>query len=108
MRLGRLQQTGTRPDGSAIFGQKQVDLLLGLDIALLSGKQQITHAALVAGDGDFVPALLAVKREGVSTWLFHGPRQASDDGKSTYSEELWQQADERVMMDAAFWDLVKR
>ena len=50
VRLGRLQHQGARSDGSSIFGQKQVDLLLGLDIALLSGKQQITHATLVAGD----------------------------------------------------------
>ena len=40
VRLGRLQHQGTRSDGSSIFGQKRVDLHLGLDIALLSGKQQ--------------------------------------------------------------------
>ena len=106
VRLGRLQRTGVRDDGSPAYGQKQVDLLLGLDIALLSGKQQITHAALVAGDRDFVPALVAVKREGVSAWLFHGPDTAADDGKRTYAEELWLQADDRVVMDSAFWDSV--
>ena len=101
-RLGRLQPSG------ATFIQKQVDLLLGLDIALLSGRQQITHAALVAGDGDLVPAIVATKREGVAAWLFHGPRQSLDNGERTYSEELWQQADERVTMDAAFWQSVTR
>ena len=106
VRLGRLQRTGIRDDGSPAYGQKQVDLLLGLDVALLSGKQQITHAALVAGDGDFVPALVAVKREGVSAWLFHGPDAAADNGKRTYAEELWLQADDRVVMDSAFWDSV--
>ena len=108
VRLGRLQQQGTRPDGTPIFGQKQVDLLLGLDIALLSGKQQITHAALIAGDGDLVPAVGLAKREGVSVWLFHGPSVASDNQTSTYSRELWQAVDDRREIDQAFWDRVRR
>ena len=57
VRLGWLQLQGRRPDGSPIFRQKQVDLLLGLDLALLSGKNRVSHVALVAGDGDFVPAV---------------------------------------------------
>ncbi len=93
VRLGRLQQQGTRCDGSSIFGQKQVDLLFGLDIALLSGRQQITHATLVAGDGDLVPAVELAKREGVSLWLVHGPSVAADHQTGTYSRELWQAAD---------------
>lgn len=108
VRLGRLQQQGTRTDGTPIFGQKQVDLLLGLDIALLSGKQQITHAALIAGDGDLVPAVGLAKREGVSVWLFHGPSVASDNQTSTYSRELWQAVDDRREIDQAFWDRVRR
>ncbi len=108
VRLGRLQHQGTRSDGSPIFGQKQVDLLLGLDIALLSGKQQITHAALVAGDGDLVPAVELAKREGVSVWLFHGPAVAADNQMSTYSRELWQAADDRREIDHEFWGRVRR
>ena len=107
-RFGRLQRQGTRSDGSPIFGQKQVDLLLGLDIALLSGKQQITHAALIAGDRDLVPAVELAKREGVSVWLFHGPSVAADNQTSTYSRELWQVADDRREIDRAFWDSVRR
>jgi uncharacterized LabA/DUF88 family protein len=101
VRLGRLQFQGTADDGHPIFQQKRVDLLLGLDIALLSGKQQITHVALVAGDSDFIPAIDVVKQEGVSVWLFHGPGKGSR-GKASYSRELWQQADERREIDAAF------
>ena len=108
VRLGRLQRQGTRPDGSLVFAQKQVDLLLGLDIALLSGKQQITHAALVAGDGDLVPAVQAAKLEGVSVWLFHGPADARGSGQSTYSRELWLAADDRSEIDRAFWDQIRR
>lgn len=102
VRLGHLQFRGLKQDGSPDLGQKQVDLLLGLDIALLAGKQQITHAALVAGDSDFVPAFGVAKQEGVLVWLFHGPNAARDDGHSTYSGELWTAADERSEMDDAF------
>ena len=108
VRLGRLQRQGTRPDGSLVFAQKQVDLLLGLDIALLSGKQQITHAALVAGDGDLVPAVEVAKLEGVSVWLFHGPADARGSGQSTYSRELWLAADDRSEIDREFWDQIRR
>ena len=101
VRLGRLQLAGHRRDGSPIFRQKQVDLLLGLDLALLSGKGRITHVALVAGDGDFLPAVEVAKREGVTVWLFHGP-SAGADGNSTYSSALYREADGRAEMDAAF------
>ena len=101
VREGSLQLAGHRPDGSPIFRQKQVDLLLGLDLALLSVRSRITHAALVAGDGDFVPAAQAAKREGVTVWLFHGPRRGAD-GNSTYSSALYREADARAEMDAAF------
>ena len=107
VRLGRLQHQGTRSDGNSIFGQKRVDLHLGLDIALSSGKQQITHATLVAGDGDLVPAVELAKREGVSLWLFHGPSVAADNQTGTYSRELWQAADGRREIDRAFWDRVR-
>ena len=108
VRLGHLQRQGLRADGSPIFVQKQVDLLLGLDIALLSGKNQISHAVLIAGDSDFVPAIKVAKQEGVSAWLFHGPSRARDDGRSTYSSELWQAADDRYEMDEALWQKVRR
>ena len=101
VREGRLQYRGQKPDGSPDFVQKRVDLLLGLDVALLSAKQQITHMALLAGDGDFHPAVAAAKQEGISFWLFHGPR-------GTYSRELWQAADERIEFDATFMDTVRR
>lgn len=86
---------GFREDGRPVFTQKQVDLLLGLDAALLAGRQVVTHIALIAGDGDFVPVIDVMKREGVSVWLVHGPR-------STYAYDFWLAADERHEMDEAF------
>ena len=100
VREGRLQFRGYDGSGRPIFQQKRVDLLLGLDVALLSAKQQITHIVLLAGDSDFLPAVEVAKREGVSFWLFHGPR-------GSYSQELWNEADERVEMDSDFVDTVR-
>ena len=49
VREGRLAFRGIDDQGKPMFQQKRIDLLLGLDFALLSGKHQITHAVLVAG-----------------------------------------------------------
>ncbi len=91
VRLGRLDKRG--PDD---FVQKMVDTLLSIDLVYLSSKGKITHAAIIAGDGDFVPAINVAKTEGVIVWLFHG--------KSKHSQ-LWQIADERRRLDK---DLMER
>lgn len=79
--------------------QKGVDLLLGLDFALLSAKHQITHAAVVSGDSDLIPAFDAAQQEGIKTWLIHGP---------TYASELWQRADDRFLLTPEFMGSVAR
>jgi uncharacterized LabA/DUF88 family protein len=81
-------------------------LLLGLDFALLSGKKQITHAAVIAGDSDLLPAFQVAKDEGISVWLFHGPRVSKKDGKSTYADDLWREADERFEIDLSFMNRI--
>ena len=108
VRLGRLALRGYYANGKPIFQQKRVDLLLGLDFALLSGKQQITHVAVVTGDSDLIPAFEVAKKEGVLVWLFHGPRISKKDGKSTYASELWQEADERFEINSALMKHVVR
>lgn len=80
--------------------------MLGLDFALLSGKRQIAHAAVIAGDSDFIPAFEAARSEGISVWLFHGPRRSRATGQSTYAEELWLAADERFELDQALMNRV--
>lgn len=95
VREGHLRLDGFGEDARPLFTQKQVDLLLGLDAAEIAGSQIVTHIALIAGDGDFVPVMEVLKREGVSVWLFHGPR-------ATYAHDLWLAADERHEMDEAF------
>ena len=104
VREGRLRFRGQDANGRPIFQQKRVDLLLGLDFALLSARNQITHAAIVSGDSDLIPAVEVAQQAGIVTWLFHGPRQPGRS--STYASELWLAADRRVEMDQAFMDSV--
>ena len=99
VRLGRLEYRGNRDDGSPIFQQKRVDILLGVDLTLLAAKGQIQRAILLAGDSDFIPAVEVAKNEGVLVSLYHG---------NSYHRDLWQLADERVLIDQAMLDSVKR
>ncbi len=108
VREGRLIRLGIDQTGEPIFQQKRVDMLLGLDFALLSAKGKITHAAVVTGDSDFTPAFQMGKNEGISVWLFHGPRSSRRDGRATYAAELRVEADERVEIDADFASRVRR
>lgn len=108
VREGRLVCKGKDASGQPIFQQKRVDLLLGIDFALLSGKRQITHAAVVSGDSDLLPAFQVAKQEGILVWLFHGPRESKRDGSPTFARELWKEADERCEMDQAFIERVQR
>lgn len=107
-REGRLAFRGYDGEGKPIFQQKRVDLLLGLDIALLSAKQSITHMGLITGDSDLIPAVVVAKNEGVTTWLFHGTRVSRVNGNSTYSQDLWQEVDKRYEIEQPLIDSVKR
>lgn len=97
VRLGRLAKRYDE-SGNPVFEQKRVDIQLGVDMALLAGKNQITHAMLLAGDSDFLPAVIAAKSEGVLVHLYHGP---------TYHKDLWDQCDERTLITQAFIDRVR-
>lgn len=108
VRQGYLAFRGRDASGQPIFQQKRVDLQLGLDFALLSGKRQISHAAVVSGDSDLIPAFEVAKAEGVSVWLFHGPRVSSKTGEPTYAEQWWLAADERFELTQVFMESVAR
>lgn len=97
VRLGRLARRGLNEQGQPNFEQKRVDIMLGVDLALLCGKGQITHAAILAGDSDFIPAVTAAKSEGVLVRLYHG---------SSFHKDLWDCVDERVPITKAFVDAV--
>lgn len=107
VRQGRLVFRGTDTGGLPIFQQKRVDLLMGLDFALLSSKNQITHVVVLTGDSDFLPAFHVAKEEGILVWLFHGPRRCKKNGSSTFADELWREADERFEIDLSFMKKVE-
>lgn len=106
-RQGRLAPRGVDANRVPQFVQKRIDLMLGIDLALLSGKHQISHAALVGGDSDFMPAIEAGQAEGASMWLIHGPN-VSHDGHSSYHRDLWNLADERFEMTQPFIDKLRQ
>jgi|GEM_PF-559244 len=83
------------PDGHPVYVQKQVDLLLGLDMALLAAEGRVSHVIMVTGDADMIPAVDVAQAKGVQVWLAHGPR-------GTYSDELYGTADGRISMDETF------
>lgn len=101
LREGRLALRGYNNQNEPVFQQKRVDLMLGLDFALISSKRQTTHAVLIAEDSDFIPAVEVAKQEGIAVWLFHGPGRTGQR-QSTYAEELWVAADVRFELTREF------
>lgn len=98
VRQGRLELRGNDEKGKPIFEQKRVDILLGVDLALLAAKHQIADAAILAGDSDFLPAIEAAKPEGVVVHLFHGQYPHRD---------LKQACDERVRITKEMIDAIR-
>jgi uncharacterized LabA/DUF88 family protein len=107
VRLGKLEYRGRKADGSPIFAQKRVDILLGVDMVELAATRQINRAILVAGDSDFLPAIEVVKRHGVLAVLWHGTR-GGHGRPSTCHNDLWDMCDERFEIDVAVAKAVSR
>jgi len=96
VREGKLAFRGLDKDsGQPIFEQKRVDIKLAVDLVLLATKRQITRAAIVTGDSDFLPAIQAAKNEGVLIHLFHG------GGDNRPHRDLWDTADSRTEITMA-------
>lgn len=98
VRLGKCERR-TNTAGSVTFEQKRVDILMAVDLVLLAVKGRISHAALITGDSDLLPAIEVARNEGVLVHLFHG---------EVYHDELWDACDERTRLDRAFVDSVLR
>jgi uncharacterized LabA/DUF88 family protein len=101
IRLGKLALRGIRADGERIFVQKRVDIMLGVDLVLLSAKGQISNAVLLAGDSDFLPAVEVARNEGVLVHLYHFT-------KNPPHRELWDACDERTPITQTLIDRVRR
>jgi uncharacterized LabA/DUF88 family protein len=74
--------------------QKQVDVLIVMDMIQLSLKGKVQHIILVSSDSDFIPAVKFVKEEGVKVHL----RTALKDLKL----ELAKSSDTRKALDNTF------
>lgn len=90
VRLGKLAYRGEDHNGNPIFQQKQVDCMVGVDMALLAAKGKIDAVSIFTGDSDLVPAIQAVKAESVLVTLWHGISPHTRP-----SRELYELADER-------------
>ena len=64
--------------------------MVGVDMAQLASKGRISAVAVFTGDSDLVPAIEAVKSEGVVVTLWHG-----NSSQTLPSRELFELADER-------------
>jgi uncharacterized LabA/DUF88 family protein len=93
VREGMLVFRGNNQRGEPIYVQKGIDIQLGVDLVLLSAKQQISHAVVIAGDSDLIPALSVAKNEGVLVHLYHG---------SAPHRKLIEVADERTQITPDF------
>ena len=63
---GEIDWSGVTDDDFRLnLRQKGVDMRIGVDIASLAYKRQITQIVLVSGDSDFVPAAKLARREGI-------------------------------------------
>lgn len=100
VKLGRLAYRGVdEKTGKPVLEQKQVDVLLASEMVYNAARRSVDAIVLLSGDGDFVPAVELVKREGLTLALAHGPRSGVD----TVHDSLWNAADVRMPVDMEFF-----
>ncbi|MEJ2366926.1 MAG: NYN domain-containing protein [Acidobacteriota bacterium] len=106
VKLGHLAFRGTDEiTGKPVLEQKQVDVLLATDMVYTAARRSVDAIILLSGDGDFVPAVELVKREGLTFALVHGSRSGS---QLTVHEQLWLAADVRLELDMEFLSPILR
>lgn len=66
--------------------QKQVDVLLTVDMFDNAVRKNMTTAVLIAGDADFVPVVQAVKAHGTYVMLFAEPKSVATSLRRTADE----------------------
>lgn len=65
IRKGKLQYRGPKPNGKHDLIQKQVDMLMGLDISHLAFYHLVDRMLILSYDTDFVPALKIARTHGI-------------------------------------------
>lgn len=96
VRLGRLAYRGQDSNNRPILEQKQVDIMLAIDILRLSYRSAISQAIVLTGDSDFIPAVNIAKDEGVQAVLAHGARPHMS---------LLEAVDQTIQLD---WKFIKK
>lgn len=71
LRLGELKVNGLQNDGKPILSQKQVDMLLGLDISHVSYNKLVDSILVFCKDSDMIPALKTARINGLKTIIAH-------------------------------------
>ncbi len=95
VREGKLEFRGiNKITEKPIYQQKRVDLMLGVDMTRAALKQRITHAAILSGDSDFLPAIECVKQEGIIVILYHSNYRGDNINLKPHVD-LWEMVDER-------------
>jgi uncharacterized LabA/DUF88 family protein len=94
VREGKIAFRGKDNQGKPMYEQKRVDVYLATDLVMHSTKRLITHAALLTGDSDFLPAIEIAKSEGVLITLFY-----SEEKGSRAHDELLDAVDVRKKID---------
>ncbi len=78
---GAMKELMTRPralsddDFEPILTQRQVELMIGLDIARLSNTRFVQRLILITSDSDFIPAIQAARSNGTKVTIITGARK---------------------------------
>ena len=106
VKLGRLAFRGVDDHtGKPVLEQKQVHVLLTTEMVYAAARRSVDAIILLSGDGDFLPALEVVKREGLTFALVHGSRSGT---QLTVHESLWLASDLRLELDMSFLEPLLR
>lgn len=81
VRYGKLVRRGETPDGQPILVQKQVDVLLAVEIVRIALRHEASEIVLLTGDSDLLPALRIARDEGIRIRLAHGTRDNRPHGE---------------------------
>ncbi len=70
--------------------QKMVDVLFSTEVTRIAWSGEAKHITIIAGDGDYVPAVIAAQNAGVIMRLYYGNR-----GSTKTAQKLMDIVDER-------------
>jgi len=81
------------------FQQKRIDVMLAVDMVRTTWNRSMHRAAIIAGDGDFVPVINDIKNAGVIVCLYYS--------ENAISKELLDVCDERTRINEEFINSIR-